>query len=106
VPPGEPVPPSGPGATDTDPPETTIDRAPKRKSHRRKAKFSFSASEPGASFECLIDRAAFAPCAESITVRIKAGKHRLSVRAVDAAGNADPTPALATWKVKRRRRSG
>ncbi len=48
-PPTTPTPqPPPPSAGDTDPPETTIDKAPKRKSAKRKAKFAFSSDEPEA----------------------------------------------------------
>jgi hypothetical protein len=31
--------------------------------------------------------------------KLKLGKHSFSVRAIDAAGNADPTPAITKFKV-------
>jgi len=34
-------------------------------------------------------------------VRVKPGKHRFKVRAIDAAGNVDRTPAKARFKVRR-----
>jgi hypothetical protein len=37
-------------------------------------------------------------------VRLKVGTHHVSVAAADAAGNADPSPAQLTTKVKRKPR--
>jgi hypothetical protein len=35
--------------------------------------------------------------------KVKRGKRRFEVRAIDPAGNVDATPAVAKWKVKRRK---
>jgi len=61
--------------------------------------FAFS-SEAGASFECSIDRAPFAACSSTFEPSgLSDGEHRLTVRAVDAVGNADPTASTRTWSV-------
>ena len=84
------------------PPETTIDRAPRRKSPKRKATIRFSADDGGGAFECQLDRRPFRPCASPKRLRnLDVGKHRFRVRALDAAGNSDPTPAKASWAVTR-----
>ncbi len=97
-------PPPPPGSGDTTPPETTITAGPKRKTKSKSATFSFSASEAGSSFECQIDGAAFAACNSPRTVRVKRGRHTFSVRATDAGGNTDPTPATQSWKVKKKKK--
>ena len=51
---------------------------------------AFSSTEPG-TFQCRFDSGAWAPCTSPATV--PAGDGVVSVRAVDAAGNADPSPA-------------
>ena len=89
--------------TDVTPPDTTIDKAPKRKSKKRKARFSFSSNEDGSSFECSFDGAPFEVCASPLKRKVKRRKHRFEVRAIDRAGNVDATPAIAKWKVKRRK---
>ena len=102
-PPGPPNPPAG---GDTDPPETSFSKAPKKKvkSKKRKAKIkaSFSADEV-ATFECAIDGKDFSACGSTLSFKAATGKHTLEVRAVDSAGNVDPTPAKATFKVKRKK---
>jgi hypothetical protein len=93
-----------PPARDVIPPETTLRRikslvlveTPKA---RAKVKARFS-SEPGARFECKLDRRSYAPCASPKTLKLKAGKHVFRVRAIDAAGNVDGTPARAVIRVK------
>ncbi len=99
-----PAPPQPPPPGDTDPPETRIDKGPKKKSAKRKAKFQFSADESGATFACKLDKKATKPCSSPLKVkRLKRGKHKLTVTATDAAGNTDPTPAVHKFKVKKKR---
>lgn len=60
--------------------------------------FTFASSEPG-TFECRADDAPFAPCDSPWTVQLADGPHTVQVRALDEAGNADPTPATRTFTV-------
>jgi hypothetical protein len=83
---------------DTAAPDTTITGG-KKKTTKPRVKISFTSTEPGSTFQCAIDEKAFAPCTSPKKQKIKPGKHVFFVRAVDAAGNTDPTPAKK--KVKR-----
>lgn len=61
--------------------------------------FSFI-SEPGAILECKLDAAAFTACVSPKSyTNLTNGSHTFQVRAIDTAGNADPTPATHTWTV-------
>jgi hypothetical protein len=52
------------------------------------------------SFACRIDGGGFAPCSSPVTFSALAlGEHRFEVRAVDAAGNQDGSPAAYAWIV-------
>jgi CSLREA domain-containing protein len=84
---------------DKDPPETVIKKKPRRKSVDRTPTFKFSSDEPGSSFQCKLDRRAFAACASKATFRVRPGKHKLLVQSVDPAGNVDPTPAAFRFKI-------
>ena len=60
--------------------------------------FSFTSSEPGSTFQCSFDNAAFTPCASPTEVDVPgSGRREFAVRAVDGAGNTDPTPATYNW---------
>lgn len=62
--------------------------------------FTFTSSDPTATFECRIDGGAFAPCPATFsTPTLSDGPHGIDVRAKDQAGNVDPTPASYTWVV-------
>jgi len=101
---GPPVdPPVNPPTADTDPPETTIDKAPPRKSTKRLVKLRFSSDEAGSTFECRFDNRAFGACTSPLKTKAGPGKHRFYVRAIDAAGNVDADPASVRFKVKRKR---
>lgn len=100
------APPPGPDPTpaaDTEPPETAITAGPPGKTKKKKAHFEFSSSEPGSSFECRLDDGSFEPCTSPDDDKVGKGKHSFEVRATDAAGNADPTPATRSWTVKKRK---
>jgi hypothetical protein len=85
---------------DTAAPETTIDSAPPATTTSTSASFSFSASEPGASFECSLDDAAFAVCTSPRQYTgLAVGTHQFRVRARDAAGNTDASPATHSWTI-------
>jgi hypothetical protein len=90
---------------DTIAPETTITKAPKNKTKRKRATFEFASSEPGSTFACAVDDQALkVPCTSPYTVKVKKGKHTFQVRATDAGGNVDGSPATDTWKVKKKRK--
>jgi len=103
-PPPGPTPQPEPGTGDTTPPETTITAGPKSKTKSKTASFSFTSTEPGSTFECKLDDGAFQPCTSPRGVKVKRGKHSFQVRAKDAAGNVDPTPAEQSWKVKKKKK--
>jgi hypothetical protein len=92
---------------ETTPPETTITKRPRRKlktrQRKRRVKFKFVSSEPGSVFRCEIDGGHGVACKSPYRKRMKRGRHSFEVQAIDPAGNADPTPALAGFRLKRRR---
>ena len=92
----EPAPPA-----DTTPPQTTLTSAPAGTTTARTASVSFTSNESGSSFSCKLDAGAWAACTSPKAFSdLTVGTHTVQVRAADAAGNVDPTPASATWEVK------
>lgn len=90
----------GGGSKDLTPPQTVIRRGPKPKATNRTRTFSFVSTEPGSTFECKLDRQSFKKCSSPKTYeKLKPGKHVFKVRAIDKAGNADPTPAKLEFTV-------
>jgi len=88
-------------------PETDAVTGTTKVTKGQKAVFSFGSPVPGATFECQLDAGTYAPCASPYTVRtrhLRIGLHTLQVRAVQPAGNADPTPSSITFKVKKKKR--
>jgi hypothetical protein len=64
------------------------------------ATLSFSSSDAGATFACRLDERSWASCASGATFPgLALGSHTVAVRAVDAAGNVDPTPAARQFTV-------
>ncbi|MGH2635976.1 MAG: PQQ-dependent sugar dehydrogenase, partial [Actinomycetota bacterium] len=94
----EPPPPPPP---DTTPPETTIGSGPSSPTSQTSATFTFSSSEADSSFECALDLGAFLSCVSPVTYGgLALGGHEVRVRATDAAGNVDPTPATYPWTIE------
>lgn len=67
---------------------------------RRRAAFSFTASEPGSSFRCKLDRRPWRPCRSPRAYFVRRGVHAFRVYAIDRAGNRDRTPALFRFRVR------
>ncbi len=63
--------------------------------------FQFGASEAGVTFLCDVDSGPFHPCPAKFVHRCGLGRHTLRVKARDAAGNVDKTPAVFRFRVKR-----
>jgi hypothetical protein len=99
--------PCGGGTRPDDPPkahgpETTLRKTPPRRTHDRTPTFRFRADERRVTFQCRVDRKAFAACRSPFTTkRLKPGRHRFSVRARDSRGNPDLTPASYSFTVLR-----
>ncbi len=89
---------------DTAVPNATITKKPPKRFFKKRVKFKFATDEPGATFQCLLDNRAWQKCQPTFRFNVKVGKHRLLVRAVDAAGNVDPTPQRYRYKRVQRRR--
>lgn len=81
-------------------PVTKVNKGPKKKTTKRKAKFKFGASE-AATFTCALDKAAPKPCKSPFKKGVSLGRHRFAVTATDAVGNAQAKPTTYRWKVVR-----
>ncbi len=96
--------PSWGGAGDTAPPETIIDSGPSGSVNSTSARFSFS-SEQNSIFECRLTKqgqtaGTFTACSSPKDYgNLTEGSYTFEVRATDASGNTDPTPASRTWTV-------
>jgi calcineurin-like phosphoesterase family protein len=89
-------------APDGTPPQTTIDSGPAGTTSASSATFSFSSSETDSTFQCRLDGGAWAACTSPSTRSgLASGTHSFEVRATDAAGNTDPSPAARGWSVQR-----
>jgi Calcineurin-like phosphoesterase len=85
---------------DEAPPETTIDDGPSETTTGNSVSFAFSSNEAGSTFECRLDQDAFGPCTSPKGYTgLPKGSHTFEVRATDAAGNVDATPAVRSWVV-------
>ncbi len=60
--------------------------------------FTFTSNESPATFACSVDGGAAATCPAELPA-LNDGAHSLSVAAIDAEGNADPTPATRSFTV-------
>ena len=85
---------------DLTPPDSEIDSKPSDPAVSSSASFSFHASEAGSLFQCNVDGGSYDPCTSGSSLTgLADGRHDFAVRAVDAAGNVDPTPAQFAWTI-------
>ncbi len=85
-------------------PQTSFTATPDQFSQDTSPAFEFAAGDPDPStgidgFECSLDGVPFSPCESGDEFTTPEGAHELYVRAIDKAGNPDPTPAGYTWMV-------
>jgi large repetitive protein len=85
---------SFPALPDTTPPETTITEA--LQPGTNELQFRFTSSEPNSTFECRIVNLSetWELCTSpKVYTDLPDGEHTFQVRAIDSAGNIDPTPS-------------
>ena len=97
---------SAEGTPDTLPPETTLFQTPDALVAQTSATFAFTCNETSArndeycELKCRLDENEFETCDSPKTYDALAdGEHSFEVKAIDASGNVDPTPAKHTWTV-------
>ncbi len=84
---------------ETLPPQTSITSGPASPTSASVATFAFDASEK-ATFECRLDAESFGACSSPLSRQdLAEGSHTFEVRATDASGKADATPAQHTWTI-------
>ncbi len=97
-------PPAPPNPTPNPALDTSITKAPKKVVRtgkaRAKVKVRFTGTT-GATFQCRLNKRGWVPCSSPKSLKVKPGKYTFRVRAV-LGGTADPTPAKAKFRVKRR----
>lgn len=90
---------------DSEAPDTFIYSRPDALTTSQDASFTFGGIDNATfsgdlTFECKMDAAAYGPCASPKNYSgLSVGTHTFRVRAKDAAGNTDPTPASYTWTI-------
>jgi hypothetical protein len=81
------------------PPPETCAIGGKKKTKSKRPRFALSSNRPG-TFLCKVDKKKAKPCDESFRTRkLKGGKHRVRVQAVDQDGNTDPSAASKRFRV-------
>ncbi len=88
---------------DTEAPDTAIDFGPEGLTNDPTPTFGFSSPDAGATFECRFDSQPFAACSSATSHTpfspLSDGPHTFEVRAADAAGNVDASPASRSFTV-------
>ena len=85
-------------------PDTTVTKAPAKRSTKRQAKIKFTSSVPGSTFKCAVDGKAAKPCTSPFKKKYKYGKHTVVITATSPLGIVDASPVTVKFKVKKPRR--
>jgi hypothetical protein len=90
-------------AVDLTAPQTSFTAGPLGPTSSSNPAFAFAATEAASSFECSLDGGTWTTCASPwSTGELGDGQHEVAVRATDAAGNVDPSPASRAFTVDTR----
>jgi len=94
----------GPPAPTSRAPVASIKLHPGKRTHSTRARYAFSADQPGSSFKCKLDRGSFKPCSSpQVYSNLRPGPH---VFAVVASGPGGQGPAAKfSWKVLPKKKS-
>ncbi len=95
-----------PPPPDRKPPRTRITGRPAKlllaAGLRRRVVFRFASSERGSRFRCKLDARPYRACASPRAFLVGRGAHAVRIVAIDASGNADPTPAVFRFRIRLR----
>lgn len=80
-------------------PDTIITSGPSGLTNAHVSTFKFASSDAASTFQCRVDAGDFAACATPFTRSLPNGAHTFEVRALDGAGDPDPTPASRSFVV-------
>jgi hypothetical protein len=95
----QPDPPNNNPFIDVTKPTIKITKRPKSKTTSKKLRVKFNANE-AATFKCKLDKGKFKSCKSPYKKsKLKLGKHKLQIKATDAAGNVSSTKTIK-WTVK------
>jgi subtilase family protein len=104
-PPVPPPPPPVPPPPTPVAPTTSISRRPAKVVRTRQAKvrlvFRFSSNQSGVTFLCKVDGAPFRTCGSRLARKFGVGRHVVKVKARNAAGLTDASPAVFRFRVER-----
>ena len=90
---------TAPPPSDTTPPDTTITSGPSGTTRDNTPTYAFTSTEAG-TFACRVDSGAWSACTSPwTTAALSDGAHTVAVRATDAAGNTDASPATRSLTV-------
>ena len=85
---------------DTTPPDTTITSHPPKVDNSTYAIFEFTCNEWNCTFECQLDDGGWVSCSSpKVYTGLSDGLHIFYVRAIDLAGNIDPSPGGYVWVI-------
>lgn len=88
---------------DLQPPDTIITTDLPPAINTGTARFLLTATEP-ASFECRLNDQKWKTCSADYQLKnLVSGQYSLAARAIDQAGNIDPTPAVHQWIIDKQR---
>jgi hypothetical protein len=91
---------------DTYAPDTIITAGPDPSAAVSTWHFEYASNEAGVTYQCRMDgdvndtEAGWDACATVLATSLATGDHVFEVRAIDAAGNVDPSPASAAFSVQ------
>src|SRR5947208_1501855 len=87
-------------SVDATSPDTTLSGGPIAPTAATSASFGLASNEASSSFECRLDGGAWGACTSPKSYSgLASGSHTFDARAIDQAGNVDPSPASRTWSI-------